>query len=215
MDPNYFQLCQVEKSYPDRQPYSLNDPLNLAIIQLSKSCPFLNEMEIGVFVTKEQFTYTSLIFEDFFLFCVCLLIRVNCLLFFPYRSSRLKSFTFQANSSALETISSCSNLEILTLANLDVDSASFLHPVFKTLLEWFGNEIKIKLFLCTLRFLLAVANWNRWGWRMFTQKLTLFGSLGWWRTNSERGSLFPKICKISGIFNTRQFQLTIYLLSMF
>ena len=135
MDPNYFQLCQVEKSYPDRQPYSLNDPLNLAIIQLSKSCPFLNEMEIGVFVTKEQFTYTSLIFEDFFLFCVCLLIHVNFLLFLPYRSSRLKSFTFQANSSALETISSCSNLEILTLANLDVDSASFLHPVFKTLIE--------------------------------------------------------------------------------
>jgi len=37
----------------DRPPYSLNDPLNLAIIQLGNSCAFLNELEIGVYTNPE------------------------------------------------------------------------------------------------------------------------------------------------------------------
>lgn len=122
MDPDYFKLWQVERRYPDRQPYSKNDPLNLAIIQLSKSCAFLNEIEIGVYVTQKQY----------FIICFSFLLLIHIqmtLLCNLYRDSGLEYFTFQANSSALETISSCSNLEILTLANLDVDSASFIHPV--------------------------------------------------------------------------------------
>ena len=62
MDPNYFKLWQVERRYPDRQPYSMNDPFNLAIIQLSKSCAFLNEIEIGVYVTQKQYLIICLIF---------------------------------------------------------------------------------------------------------------------------------------------------------
>ena len=47
VDPFNFQLDLSNRR--DRPLYSLNDPLNLAIIQLSNSCAFLNELEIGVY----------------------------------------------------------------------------------------------------------------------------------------------------------------------
>ncbi len=54
VDPFYFQLGLSNGR--DRPPYSLNDPLNLlAIIQLSKSCAFLNELEIGVYANLVEF----------------------------------------------------------------------------------------------------------------------------------------------------------------
>lgn len=66
VDPRYFRdyltpRGALQRHRPPELAFRVDDPLNLAVTELSNSCHFLNEIEIGVFSTLSQARYAMIL----------------------------------------------------------------------------------------------------------------------------------------------------------